>query len=81
MSAYLKEQGVRFLDLGASQGGSRARLEKMMHTKSTEVLGLDIDDGKLAICNAGGRVKCVKADLRQTGLKDSVAGRPNHSNL
>jgi len=64
---YIDSHGVSYLDLGASKGGSRAMLETMMRSAGEarpRVLGLDIDDRKLRMCNAGAvEPKCGFMDL------------------
>lgn len=70
LSTYIEQRGIRYLDLGASKGGSRNLMEMLVHeakpaaaTHGNAVLGLDISDEKLRMCNAQGKVLCAKADL------------------
>ena len=66
LQRYVSHHAVDFLDLGSSKGGSLQRLAKRMNVSVSAVLGLDVDDSKLRICNKGtqGRAACAKADLR-----------------
>ena len=88
LHAFVSKSGTQYLDLGASNGGSRNALERIVTSadptgaaspgsSGPRVLGLDVADHKLRTCNAGGRVQCAKADLRQLftdGAKPLVRG-------
>lgn len=72
LKTYLEQRGIRYLDLGASLGGSRRMIEGLVRkaepaaaAQEQLVLGLDIFDTKLRVCNANGKAMCAKADLRQ----------------
>ena len=80
LRAFLHAEGIHYLDLGASKGGSQHRLQQWLTrarvsdvaNSHTRVLGLDISDSKLGACNANAsQVRCAKADLREiAGSKD-----------
>ena len=75
--AYVERTGTRFLDLGASRGGSRQRLLSYVRRAESSatpsaVLGLDISDEKLRACNADGKVNCAKADLQEIFKKGAA---------
>ena len=75
--AYVERTGTRFLDLGASLGGSRQRLLGYVRRAESSatpsaVLGLDISDKKLRACNADGKVNCAKADLQKIFKKGAA---------
>ena len=75
--AYVERTGTRFLDLGASLGGSRQRLPGYVRRAESSatpsaVLGLDISDKKLRACNADGKVNCAKADLQKIFKKGAA---------
>ena len=81
LRTYLKQRDIRYLDLGASLGGSRRMIEGLVRkaepaaaAQEQLVLGLDISDAKLRVCNAGGKAMCAKADLRR--LFASHGARP-----
>lgn len=80
LHAFLRAEGIHYLDLGASNGGSRRILQQLLTRARVSddanslkrVLGLDISDSKLTACNARAeQVRCAKADLREiAGSKD-----------
>jgi len=81
LRTYLEQRDIRYLDLGASLGGSRRMIEGLVRkaepaaaAQEQLVLGLDISDAKLRECNAGGKAMCAKADLRR--LFASNGARP-----
>ena len=65
MEAYVNKFGIRYLDLGSSKGVSRRGMAKTLKTSLSSILGLDVSDEKLAICNSDGAINCAKGDLRQ----------------
>jgi hypothetical protein len=82
---YVSEFGVKFVDIGASKGGSRNMLEDMLHLNNTVkpgcpvVVGIDLNTDKLNQCNHGAPSQCpfcVQADLRNI-----VASQPGHGHL
>jgi len=68
LDRFCSENAILYLDIGSRLGGSTRWIRNYFNVSSERVLGLDIDEENVKICNRGGG-RCRKQDVSKLNIE------------